>query len=348
MNLVSAIGLLSGGLDSLLACRVIADQGIRVIAIKFVTPFFDYHLLTKSVEYKAEIREKYGIDVKLFDVSKDYLELLKKPDHGYGKHFNPCIDCKIFMLKRAKEMMPRFQASFLFTGEVIGQRPMSQRRDTLRVIERESGCEGFLLRPLCAKNLQETEVEKQGLVNRETLYGFSGRGRKQQQELARQFSMSDYPNPSGGCILTDPNLGKRIERFYKGYFPNVLDRFQVNDIRLLLVGRQFKLPDSSWFVLGRWHDENEKIINLRRSDDWLLKMIDRPGPVGLIRHAGQAAITSFDKENLLRYAGGLVVRYGKKIDGVITAADVCVEAGQETFIIRTEPLEDSVFSGWQV
>ena len=154
---VTALALYSGGLDSTLACRVVAAQGIKVVAVKFVTPFFGYELLLNKENYIRTIKEKFGIDVLLMDATIPYLELLKKPAHGFGRYFNPCMDCKIFLFSEAKKMMPEIGASFLVTGEVIGQRPMSQRRDALRVIERDSGCGGLLVRPLCAKNLEPTQ-----------------------------------------------------------------------------------------------------------------------------------------------------------------------------------------------
>ena len=169
-----ALALFSGGLDSILACRVVAAQGITVQAVKFVTPFFGYELLAKEQEYAQMVRESYGIEVVLRDVSEPYFTLLRNPPHGYGKNFNPCIDCKILLLRAAKMLMPEFSASFLITGEVIGQRPMSQRRDTLRVIERDSGCDGILLRPLCAKTHEPPFAERDGLVDGELLLDFNG------------------------------------------------------------------------------------------------------------------------------------------------------------------------------
>ncbi|MCL1980594.1 MAG: thiamine biosynthesis protein, partial [Proteobacteria bacterium] len=218
MSETVALGLFSGGLDSILACRTVADQGVRVMALKFVTPFFDHHLLGEQKKYAEAMRGKYGLEVSVIDISEGYLRLLDNPVHGFGKHFNPCIDCKILMLTRARELMDTYGASFLLTGEVLGQRPMSQRRDTLRVIERDSGCTGLLLRPLCAKLMEPTRAELDGLVDRERLHGFSGRGRREQKRLAARLGITDYPAPAGGCLLTDPNLAGRIKHFYQGLF----------------------------------------------------------------------------------------------------------------------------------
>ena len=344
MNQVTAIGLFSGGLDSITACRVIMAQSIRVIALKFVTPFFDDYLLGREDEYRAEVREKFGIDVRVVDLSKGYVELLRNPQHGFGKHFNPCIDCKIFMLRRARELMAENKVSFLFTGEVIGQRPMSQRRDTLRVIERDSGCEDILLRPLCAKLLQETLPERQGLVDRERLYAFSGRGRRQQMELAEQFGITEYPNPAGGCILTDSNLGARIEKFYQGHLQARTSEFLANDIRLLLVGRQFRLPGGHWFVLGRDQAENDKILSLTEKGDAVIQMCERPGPTGLLRRVNTTPATN---ETFLQ-AAGLVVRYGRKVDGRILPSEMSLVLENEKIMFVAEPLADDQFADWQL
>ncbi len=296
---VKALALFSGGLDSMLACRVIMDQGIAVTAVKFVTPFFGYDLLADEAGFARRVRAKYGIEAVLRDVSEPYLEMLADPPHGYGKHFNPCIDCKILLLRHARQMMEEMGADFLITGEVLGQRPMSQRRDAMRIIERDSGCEGILVRPLCAKNLPPTPVEEKGLVDRERLLDFKGRSRHGQMELAARFGITDYPSPAGGCTLTDPQLGSRIERFHKEY-PQVT----VADARLLLVGRQFRLPDGGWLVLGRNQGENNRLAGLIQPDDWVVKNADRPGPLGVLRYA--------ESEDDRRLAAAIVVRYGKK------------------------------------
>ncbi|MBU1453408.1 MAG: thiamine biosynthesis protein, partial [Proteobacteria bacterium] len=204
MKQVTALALFSGGLDSILAARLVASLGVRVLAVKFVTPFFDYELLADPERYQQEVMEKYGLEVVLYDLSNNYLDLLHKPAHGFGKNFNPCIDCKILMCSRAKELMAKYGASFLISGEVLGQRPMSQRRDTLRVIERDSDNDGLLLRPLSAKLMSPTKPETEGWIDREKLLNFNGRGRSRQIELAKQYGITDFPAPAGGCILADP------------------------------------------------------------------------------------------------------------------------------------------------
>ncbi len=347
MNEVTALALFSGGLDSILACRIIAAQGIRVRALKFITPFFDHQLLERELAYRNEVREKYGLEVELVDLSEGYMELLRNPAHGFGKHFNPCIDCKILMLQRARELMADSGASFLISGEVLGQRPMSQRRDTLRIIERDSGCDDILLRPLSAKLLKPTRPEREGLVDRDRLYGCAGRGRKLQISLAAEFGITDYPSPAGGCVLTDPNLAARIERFYNGLFQAGTADFRVSDIRLLLLGRQFRLPGDNWFVLGRNQKENRLLAGLREPGDRMFRMVDRPGPTGLFRWAEQRLAGTGQEDRLLEIAAGLVVRYGKKIDGCRPPAAVRIE-GAESRIVQAAPLDDTVFRDWIV
>jgi len=332
----------------MLACRTIMAQGIRVVALKFITPFFDDHLRHREEEYRAEILAKYGIDVRLVDLSENYLDLLHNPAHGFGKNFNPCIDCKILMISTAKKLMAEYGASFMITGEVLGQRPMSQRRDTLRVIERDSATDDILLRPLCAKLMNETKAEREGLVDREKLHAFSGRSRKGQKALAVSFGITDYPNPAGGCLLTDVNLGARIARFYAGEFTMVKDDFEASDIRLLLAGRQFRLPDGSWLVVGRMERENDTITQLRRQGDWLLKMPERPGPTAIICHAEELLAGSANREEVLRRAAGLVVYYGRKKDGVAEPGEVCITTSSGIDHIHAEPVREEDLARWRM
>ncbi len=327
-----ALALFSGGLDSILACRVVAAQGIAVQAVKFVTPFFGYELLAREQEYAQMVRDSYGIEVVLRDVSEPYFTMLRNPPHGYGKNFNPCIDCKILLLRAAKVLMEEFSASFLITGEVIGQRPMSQRRDTLRIIERDSGCTGILLRPLCAKTQEPTLAERDGLVDRELLLDFNGRGRQPQIQLAEHFGISDYPRPAGGCVLTEPDQAKRIAWYYSQY-PQV----RLNDIRLLLFGRHFQLPQGGWLVLGRDEAENVRLEALHDPGDFLVHMPERSGPMGVL-HSGSP--------DDFAAAAGLVVRFGKKMVGESTAATVLFASGGQERRLIAEPLADQLFQEW--
>lgn len=343
-----ALSLFSGGLDSILASRVVAEQGIEVIAIKFVSPFFDYSVLRDPESYVKKAKKLYGIDVLVEDITKPYLRLLHNPSHGFGKNFNPCIDCKIFMFSRARAMMEKYGASFLISGEVLGQRPMSQRRDTLNVIERDSGNRDILLRPLSAKLLSPTVMEEQGLVDRERLLDFSGRGRSRQIALAKKYGISEFPAPAGGCRLADPILSKRIAKIYQGEFvlpPALIDSV---DVLCLMNGRQFLLPGGGWLVVGRDERDNIQLNECKRDDDILLCMDDHPGPTALLR---RTASLYDDKENLrddLERAKGLVVRYAKKVEGEQKPQVVQIhrDGSVETFL--TAPLEDEVFTGWML
>jgi len=320
-----ALALYSGGLDSILAAKLIASQGVQVICVKFVTPFFDYDLLADEEAYKLEVLQKYGLVVHLHDLSHNYLDLLHNPSHGFGKNFNPCIDCKILMCSRIKEMMKQFNASFLISGEVIGQRPMSQRRDAMWLIERDSDNKGVLLRPLSAQLMTPTLIETKGWVDREKLLNFSGRGRSRQIQLAKELGVTDFPAPAGGCILADPILSDRIEKIYKGDFIIRAEDIQISDIRLLLVGRQFEVEDGGWLILGRNEGENRKIESLAEEGDILLHMPKRPGPTALLRGKKELQLGDEDAVPCLQSAADLVVRYGKKIKGEETGADVRVE-----------------------
>ncbi len=348
MKEIIALSLFSGGLDSILASRLVAAQGIKVYAIKFISPFFNYETIRDTENYKKEVKDKYDIDVLVEDISDQYLQLLHKPRYGFGKNFNPCVDCKIFMFTRAREMMDELGASFLITGEVLGQRPMSQRRDTLNVIERDSGNRSFLLRPLSAKLMKETDAEIEGLVDREKLLDFSGRGRSRQIALAKEFGITDFPAPAGGCILADPILSKRIARMYSGNFAFPPEEICTTDILLLLVGRQFLLPGGGWLILGRDEKDNEKLEELSEKGDVVLYMPEHPGPTAILRRAASLYEREEKLQDDIELAARLVVRYGKKIKGERIARDVDISYGREKKVVTARPLEDDVFQGWML
>lgn len=349
---MKALALFSGGLDSILACRLVMQQGLALTALKFVTPFFDHDLTDPAHArgYCQSMLCKYGLEVEIVDLSVDYLRMLEKPSHGFGRNFNPCIDCKILMLRRARQLMDEHKAAFLVTGEVLGQRPMSQRRDTLCVIERDSGCQGILLRPLSAKLLPPTLAEEQGIIDREQLLAVSGRGRKEQIALAGQFGIQDYPNPAGGCLLTDPNLAHRIKNLYQGFFTFPNHQICVDDIRLLTVGRQFRLSKQLWFVLGRDERENKRLQHLRGEEDWLLRLRDLPGPLGLLRY-GQRIATNLDKEQydtLLRQLSALIVRYAKKNPEEAAGLPVLIDQGQDSAIAYGKTIPEQQIDAWRI
>ncbi|MEJ2568461.1 MAG: hypothetical protein P8Z50_06280, partial [candidate division WOR-3 bacterium] len=210
---MKAVSLFSGGLDSILAVKIIQNQGIDVTAFHFVLPF--NYIKNKKQINVVKTAQELNIPIEIIPGEKDYIEIVKSPKYGYGKNMNPCIDCKIFIMKKAFSFMKKIGASFLFSGEVIGQRPMSQRKKVLEMIVKESGADGFLLRPLSAKLLPHTIPEEKGWVKREYLCDFEGRSRKPQIKLAKKLGVTEYPSPAGGCLLTDFDFSIRLKDAFK-------------------------------------------------------------------------------------------------------------------------------------
>ncbi len=346
MKKVKALSLFSGGLDSILATRLIMAQGIEVEAIQFVTPFFNYDIQADIPAHRAKMLAQYGIHVEVEDISGGYLRLLHNPAHGFGKNFNPCIDCKIMMFARAKQMLTDKGASFLISGEILGQRPMSQRRDTMNVIERDSGTKSILLRPLCARLMRETAAEAAGLVDRSKLLSMNGRSRSPQIALAAKFGITDFPSPAGGCILADPILSQRIAQIYSGDSVLHSAEISVPDIRALLVGRQFMLPGGGWLIVGRDEKDNDKLEKLVQAEDARLEMEEWPGPLAVLKKAGNQYSNHDALARDLQLAAGLVVRYGKKLPENITRREVTCILGTTSRRIVAEPLVDDVFREW--
>lgn len=267
-----ALVLLSGGLDSTLALKMILDQGLDAEAVHFSTPFCN---CDKCAVEKAG--EDYDLKVHHLFMGQDFLDLLVDPPHGYGSHMNICIDCRIHMLLKAKILAEEIGANYFVTGEVLGQRPFSQRLPAMKLIEREAGLEGKILRPLSAKVLDETIVEQEGLVDREALKGISGRRRIEQMELAEEIGVFDYPCPSGGCLLTDPHFSKRLEEYlvHEG-------KPSVPDMMLLRLGRHFRISGSR-VVVGRNIHENNVLGGVAESRGWgTLAVDDFMGPTAIV------------------------------------------------------------------
>ena len=345
MKKVKALALFSGGLDSILATRLVMEQGIEVEAIQFVTPFFNYDILADVDAHKKKMQAQYGINVEVEDISPGYLRLLHNPAHGFGKNFNPCIDCKIMMFSRAKQLLKEKGASFLISGEVLGQRPMSQRRDTMNVIERDSGTKSILLRPLCAQLMKETAAEAAGLVDRGKLLAMNGRSRSPQIALAAKYGITDFPSPAGGCILADPILSKRIAQLYSSETVLQAAEISVPDIRVLLVGRQFVLPGGGWLILGRDEKDNNRLEQLIQAEDARLEMEEWPGPLAVLKKAGSQYSDQLLLEQDLHLAAALVVRYGKKIPENAKGEVTCT-LGTTRRVILADPLADDVFQEW--
>jgi tRNA-specific 2-thiouridylase len=348
MKKIKAISLFSGGLDSILATRLVMDQGVEVEAIQFVTPFFNYDVLDDVEAHRKRMLAKFGINVVVEDISTGYLQLLHNPAHGFGKNFNPCIDCKIMMFSRAKQLLAERGASFLISGEVLGQRPMSQRRDTMNVIERDSGTRSILLRPLCAQLMEETEPELRGWVDRSKLLRMSGRGRSAQIALAAEYGIDDFPAPAGGCLLADPILSQRIKQLYSSEVVLKSADISVSDVRVLLVGRQFILPGGGWLILGRDEKDNDKLARLVQKEDAVLLMEEWPGPMAILKKAGSHYPDTDRLERDLKLAASLVVRYGKKLPENTPEGEVTCRLAESSRVIKAAPLEDDVFRDWGV
>jgi tRNA U34 2-thiouridine synthase MnmA/TrmU len=279
-----AIALLSGGLDSTLAVKLILDQGIEVEALNFVTPFCTCN--RKGRCEAKRVAEEFGIPWKTIASTEEFFRVIREPKHGYGSGMNPCLDCRILMFSRARERMEEIGAAFVFTGEVLGQRPMSQHRQAMRIIDRESGLEGRLLRPLSAQLLEPTIPEKEGLVDREKLLAIQGRSRKPQMALAEEHGIADYPCPAGGCLLTDPGFARRMRDLVRSR-PD----FDLNDVNLLKVGRHFRLSPGAKVVVGRNEEENRRLQILARQGDLIFEVRSCGSPVTLLRgEAGEAEI----------------------------------------------------------
>lgn len=295
-----ALALLSGGLDSTLAVKLMLEQGIEVEALNFTSPFCTCTSRTKQqTGCKSEavrVAQEFDIPIKVMHKGVDYLEIVRSPRHGYGKGMNPCIDCRIFLLRKAKEYMAESGADFVITGEVLGQRPMSQRRDTLRVIERESGLEGLILRPLSAKHFHPTIPEQEGWVDRDRLLAIQGRSRKEQMELADDLDVKNYPCPAGGCLLTETSFVPKIRDLFQ--HSTTLD---LRDFRLLKIGRHFRLSPNAKAIISRNEAENPLLEAQAKPDEPVIRWADGGSPVCIITGPHDDTIIDRAARILLRY-----------------------------------------------
>ncbi len=330
-----AIALFSGGLDSALAILLIQKQNIEVTALTFLTHFgCDISDKSSCGGNPYPMAEKFGFTVKLVHLGEKFIEIVKAPRYGYGKHMNPCIDCRILMLREAKKFMELTDADFVFTGEVLGQRPKSQMRNALNTIARESRLGDLLVRPLSAKLLPVTGPEKSGLLNRDLLLDLSGRTRKPQLKLAGEFGLEDYSTPGGGCLLTDPQYSVRLKDLMKSR-PD----FDYNDINLLRVGRHFRLDDNCRLIVGRNEKENRMIIEHARPDDLVLEAKATGSPIGLF--------ISDNKEKNLKLAAAIIARYcDLKKEPLVEVT--CIYKEDEVRIIPVSPAVPSEIAKYQI
>lgn len=262
--------LMSGGLDSMLSAKILKEEGLEVTPLCFKSFFFSTASAEKACKH-------IGLKLRIEDFSKQHLKVVKDPKHGRGKGINPCIDCHLLMIKTAGKIMKKEDYDFIATGEVLGQRPMSQNINSLNLIEKESGLKGLIIRPLSVKVLPETIPEKLGIIKRENFYGISGRGRGEQIELAKKFKIKEYPSPAGGCILTDPNYSQKLFELFKR-----VPKFTGNDADLIKFGRVF-WKDDLLIIVPRDAKECLEVTNLRKRGDVVLEPHNFSGPTVLVR-----------------------------------------------------------------
>jgi tRNA-uridine 2-sulfurtransferase len=344
---VRAIGLLSGGLDSTLAHALVKSLGVEVKAVNFYTGFCILETQRRLGRTRPDgsaprndalsAAASLETEIEFVDISgPEYLQVITRPRYGYGANANPCVDCRIFMFRRAKEIMDREGADFVFTGEVLGQRPKSQRRDPMRTIEVESGLEGRVLRPLSARLLEPTIPEREGLIEREKLLDISGRSRKRQMELAQQMGIADYPQPAGGCcFLTDETFGRRFHDLVNSRPDRHIDQ---DEVPMLATGRHFRLSPKAKLIVGRNEGENA-LLSTGAGARFRLEARGLMGPVGLVE--GEPG----DEERAL--ASRIVARYGKGKDLPEVGVEWC--KGEERWEIRVEPFrDDAAFEGYRI
>jgi tRNA-specific 2-thiouridylase len=290
------IHLYSGGLDSMLAAKLLLDQGIELVGLHFILPFFPPDADPEE-SIPARRARSIGLNCRFIRCDMEFMAMAQNPPHGFGSQMNPCIDCKIFFLRKAAEVMRAENAAFVSTGEVIGQRPMSQMKSTMRHIIKETELDGYLLRPLSALKLPPTVAETEGIVDRTKLLDIAGRGRSRQMEFAARWGISDYAAPAGGCLFTDLNVARRIKDLYI-HHPD----YGLNDLYMLSFGRHFRLTDTTKFIVSR--NERETIeLEKYRDDSELFLVSDFPGPSIFVK--GKA------DDDIIPFLVSVMVRYGK-------------------------------------
>jgi tRNA-specific 2-thiouridylase len=307
--------LFSGGMDSILAVKLLQKQGLRIEGINFVTPFSD-------LEVPEKVAKKLRLKLHRISVAREYFNIIKKPKHGYGANMNPCIDCKIYMLKRAKALAKKMNADFIATGEVLGERPFSQRRHMMKIIEKESGLKNKIVRPLSGRLMPVTQAEKRGLVDREKLLAIRGRSRKPQMRLAKQFGVKYYPTPGSGCLLTDPGFSKKLRDFLANE-----KTLTWKDVELLKLGRHFRLGKKK-IIVGRNEQDNKKLLDLVKKQKlpWM-EVKDYMGPVTVLQ--GKAS-------DLVKKAAEITVRYS---DAPNKEVEVSYIRSKKKKTIRSRPIK---------
>jgi len=327
-----AIALLSGGLDSILALKIVLGQGFEVIALNMKTPFCTCD--SKGKCYSDLTAEKFSVPIRRIYGGEDYLEIVKNPEHGYGKNMNPCIDCRIFLFSKAKQVMEEEGADFVFTGEVLGERPMSQRRDAMNLIEKESGLKGKVLRPLSAKLFEPTIMEKEGMVDRNRLLDIKGRSRKPQLALARRYQIDDFSSPAGGCLLTDENFARRVKESFE------YGEDSLRHMILLKLGRHFRTATGAKIIVGRDKKENETLMEL-----------SLPHEPKLTAHGYKSAymlLLGEPSQANQRLAARICARYSDRKDSGSLPVRVWMDSPSQFELMEASPVDESLLSSLRI
>jgi tRNA-specific 2-thiouridylase len=318
-----ALALFSGGLDSVLAMKLIVDQGIDVIAININTGFGSTN---DRRDHMQSMCEQIGAKLEILDLRQEFLdEVLFDPKYGYGKNFNPCIDCHGFMFRYTSLLLEKYDASFMISGEVVGQRPMSQRKEAMaQVASLSNNSDDLILRPLCAKLFEPTKAEREGWVNRDKLLDISGRSRERQLALAKEIGLEDFESPGGGCLLTDIQFSNRLSEFVKN------DTMKIDDIDTLKAGRHLRLPDGAKLIVGRHKEDNDK-LEATKSDKYIsLRITDTTGPFCLL----EANASNDDKQ----LASKIIITYGKTNKDQMYSVQIGDQTFEDTKFNTKEPI----------
>lgn len=326
--MTKAIAMISGGLDSILAAKLVKEQGIEVIGVCFKSYFF-------GEQNAVRMCKQIDIPLKVIDFSENHFEMVKNPKHGHGKNMNPCIDCHAMMMKYCGNLLDELKADFIITGEVLNQRPMSQNKNSLELVKKESGFSEKILRPLCAKNLEPTIMEKSGLVDREKLMDISGRNRSVQMELAKQWNIVDYPSPAGGCKLTEPNFSQRLRDLV-----NHKEIIASEDINLLWYGRQFRINDNAKIIAARTQEDAANIKKLIDKENIIFFPASYSGAM--------VVVDGYINDEIIKIAAGIAARYSKGKNEKLVKVKYGNYGSPLKETIEVEPIKDELLNSYSI